>query len=220
MNLFWPAPEIITTGLAVAILWCAFFASGKFRLRQLVRYYALQSLFLAGLLLSLAIYYDQALFVSALLTLFVKVGLLPALILSSAKRSYASGRLTSIIGPTSAYFVSGIVLFLAVFFGMVISSALADTDLMLVTIAMAVIFLGGAMLVARQDIYSEIIGLLTLGNGVALLAAATLGAIQIIFELGIMAVLVGGVIVMSLLARRFKEMYALEDLRELNEPSQ
>jgi hydrogenase-4 component E len=209
--------EVTTISIAVAFLLCAFLGSGKFRLGQIVRYYALQSVFLACLLVSMALQGDSHLYVSALGVIIFKVILIPAIITTSAKRSSASGRLTSFVRPAPSYFVSGLAMLLAVMAGMSIAPALADTDLILTVTAFAAMFLGGAMMAVRRDLYSQIIGFFTLENGISILAAATLGAIPLLAEVGIFFTLTVGALLMSLLSRRLKELYAVEDTGELRE---
>lgn len=209
--------EITTLAVAVAFLLCAFLGSGKFRLGQIVRYYALQSLFLAALLTSLAVHGDEHLYASALGVMIFKVILIPAIITSSAKRSLASGRLTSLVRPAPSYFVSGFTLLLAVIAGMSIAPAMAETDLILIITAFSAMFLGGAMMAVRRDLYSQIIGFFTLENGISILAAATLGAIPLLAEIGIFFTITLGALLMSVLSRRLKELYAIEDTGELRE---
>ena len=209
--------EILTIGLSVSFLLCAFLGSGKFRLGQILRYYALQSLFLAGILISMAAYGDEHLYLSALGVVLFKVILIPTIISTSAARSFASGRLTSFVRPAPSYFVSGFTLLLAVLAGISIAHALEETDLILTVTAFAAMFLGGAMMAVRRDLYSQIIGFFTLENGISILAAATLGAIPLLAEVGIFFTITIGAVLMSMLSRRLKELYAVEESAELKE---
>jgi hydrogenase-4 component E len=209
--------EVTSIALAVSFLLCAFLGSGKFRLGQILRYYSLQSLFLAGLLFSMASHGDEHLYASAVGVVIFKVVLIPAIISNSAKRSSASGRLTSLVRPAPSYFLSGFTLLLAVLVGMSIAPALEDTDLILTVTAFAAMFLGGAMMAVRRDLYSQIIGFFTLENGISILAAATLGAIPLLAEVGIFFTITIGALLMSVLSRRLKELYAVEDTGELRE---
>ena len=203
--------QAATTALCVIFLLCAFLGSGKFRLGQLVRYYALQSLFLAALLVSMALHDDEHLYLTAAAIVVFKVILIPFIISYSAKRSGASGRLTSFIRPAPSYFVSGLAFLLAVFAGLSIAPAIQEADLILIVTSFAAMFLGGAMMTVRRDLYSQIIGFFTLENGISILAAATLGAIPLMAEVGIFFTITLGALLMSLLSRRLKELYAVED---------
>lgn len=217
MSLVFASGEVTTVALGVAFLLCAFLASGKFRLGQLVRYYAIESLFLAGLLASMAAHTDRYLYASAAGVFVCKVILVPLIIMWSAKRSGASGRLMSFVRPAPSYFVSGLALLLAVIASMSIAAALPGADVLFTVIAFAAMFLGGAMMAVRRDLYSQAIGFFTLENGVFLLASATLGAVPLLAELGIFLTITVGALLMSLLSRRLKELYAIEDTGELQE---
>lgn len=209
--------EVSTVALLVVFLLFAFLGSGKFRLGQLVRYYAMQSLCLAGLLVSLAVHGDEHLFVSAAGVVIFKVILIPFILTTSAKRSGLSGRLTSFIRPAPSYFLSGVTMLLAVMAGLSIASSLQQTDLVLTVTAFAAMFMGGAMMAVRRDLYSQIIGFFTMENGITILASATLGAIPLLVEMGIFFTILIGAFLMSLLSRRLKELYAVEDTAELRE---
>lgn len=209
--------EVSTVALLVSFLLCVFMGSGKFRLGQIVRYYSLQSLCLAGLLVSMALHGDEHLFISAAGVILFKTVLIPVILTASAQRSGLSGRLTSLIRPAPTYFLSGVTLLLAVLAGMSIAQSLQQTDLILTVTAFAAMFMGGAMMAVRTDLYSQIIGFLTLENGITILAAATLGAIPLLAEVGIFFTIVIGALLMSLLSRRLKELYAVEDTAELRE---
>jgi hydrogenase-4 membrane subunit HyfE len=101
--------------------------------------------------------------------------------------------------------------------GMSIAKTLPDSDLILTVTAFAAMFLGCAMMAVRRDLYSQIIGFFTFENGIAIVAAATLGAIPIVVEVGIFLTITIGALLMSVLSRRLKELYAVEDTSELRE---
>jgi hydrogenase-4 component E len=209
--------EVTIISVAVTFLLCTFLGSVKFRLGQIIRYYTLQSFFLACLLAVMARYMDEQLYLSALGVLLLKVFLIPTIIATSAKRCSASGRLTSIIRPAPSYFASGATLLLAVLVGIAVAPALERVDIVLTVTGFAALFLGGAMMAVRSDTHSQMIGFLTLENGVTILAAATLGSMPILLQAGMFLTLTASVLLMSSLSRRMKELYAVEDTRELRE---
>ena len=98
-----------------------------------------------------------------------------------------------------------------------IAPAVSDVNLILICLAFAIMLIGSVTMMVRRDPYSQIIAFFTLGNGITLLATATLGAIPLLAELGIDLTVTLGVLLMSLLARRLKELYAVEDTGELRE---
>ena len=210
--------DVVPIALAVAFLLCAFLVSGKFRLGQIVRYFILQSLFLTGLLVSLAVNVDKHLYYAAGLVLLFKVFIIPTIITQCAQRSAATGRLTSFVRPAPSYFVSGATLLLSVLVAKAMVPALGEeTDFILEVTALAAMFLGGAMMAVRRDVYSQIIGFLTFENGITILTVATLGALPLVADIGILITLTLSVWLFCLLSRRLKELYAVEDATRLHE---
>lgn len=203
--------EIGTMSLAVLFLLSAMLGSGKFRLGQMVRYYTLQSLCLAGLFLSLAMTGEPKFYWSMTGVLVFKVIVIPFLLTTSALRVATSGRLTSLIRPAPSYFVSGLMLLLAVWVGMSLAPALPMAEPVLLVTAWAGIFIGAAILALRRDLNSQIVGWLTIDNGLAILALASLGTLPwpLITCLWLATALC--VVIMGTLTRRLKELYAVED---------
>ncbi len=213
-------PNVVIVAACVAITALAFLMSGKFRLGQIVRYFSFQSAFLALLFAALAMTGDPHLYVSVVGVLVLKVVAIPLIILWTASHSGASGRLISLVRPAPSYFMAGFMLLLAVLAGRALGPQVANLDSTLVIVmvsALAVMLLGVAFLMMRRDLYSQIIGFLTLENGISMLGAAILGAIPFLIEAGIFFVITIGAVLMSLLSRRLKELYAVEDTFELIE---
>ena len=213
-------PQVVVLAACVAITASVFLMSGKFRLGQLVRYFAAQSAFLSLLFVGLALSGDAHLYLSAVGVLLLKVVFIPAAILWSAQHSGASGRLTSLVRPAPSYFLAGLMLVLAAIGTQILRPEIAGLDTVtsvVVLSALSVMALGTALLAVRRDLYSQIIGFLTLENGISMLGAATLGAIPFLVEIGIFFVITIGAVLMSLLSSRLKELYAVEDTAQLNE---
>ena len=59
----------------------------------------------------------------------------------------------------------------------------------LVFVALALIFLGFLMLIVRRDLFSQIIGFLTVENGISAFAVAALGGVPFLMEMGVFAVI-------------------------------
>lgn len=213
-------PHILIIASCVAITAAAFLMSGKFRLGQIVRYFATQSFFLVLLLVGLGAIGSAHLYVSAGAVLIVKAIVIPMALMWSAQKSGVSGRLASVIRPAPSYFLAGIMLVLAAVGTQLLRPHMAELDMttsVVMLSALSVMALGAAMLAVRRDLYSQIIGFLTLENGISMLGAATLGAVPLLLEGGVFVVVTLGAVLMSVLSSRLKELYAIEDTAELNE---
>jgi ABC-2 type transport system permease protein len=80
--------------------------------------------------------------------------------------------------------------------------------------------LGFLLLIVRRDLYSQIIGFLTLENGISAFAVVALGGVPFLMEMGIFAVIASGVVLMAILSGQVHALYATHDtdtLRELTD---
>ena len=90
----------------------------------------------------------------------------------------------------------------------------------LLFVALALILLGFLILIVRRDLYSQIIGFLTIENGISAFAVVALGGIPFLMEMGIFAVIGSGVVLMAILSGQVHALYATQDtdtLRELTD---
>ncbi|MFZ2682134.1 MAG: hypothetical protein WAZ14_03520 [Patescibacteria group bacterium] len=210
-------PDAVSIAWSVMFLVGAFLAGGKFRLGQILRYYIFQSLCLVGLMLSLAEVADWHAYLSAASVLVFRAVLMPGLLMLTANQSGASGRLLSFVRPAPSYFVSGVALLAAVLTGIAITPHLPQANIMLVVTAFAGIYMGLVMAAIRRDTYSQVIGFLTFVNGITILAVTTVGGWSILEELGMFVTVLLAVLLFSLLSRKLKELYAVEDTGILKE---
>ncbi|HOG27915.1 MAG TPA: hypothetical protein PLT35_01440, partial [Vicinamibacterales bacterium] len=80
--------------------------------------------------------------------------------------------------------------------------------------------LGFLLIIIRRDLYSQIIGFLTLENGISAFAVVALGGVPFLMEMGIFAVAASGVVLMAVLSGQVHALYASHDtdaLRELTD---
>jgi hydrogenase-4 component E len=101
--------------------------------------------------------------------------------------------------------------------GTAIAPILGDQDLILTVTAFAAMLLGIMMMAVRRDFYSQIVGFLTLENGIAIFVIASLGVLPLTIEILTFVVIGVTALLMSLLARRFKELYAVEEFMTYGE---
>jgi hydrogenase-4 membrane subunit HyfE len=93
--------------LAAGMLLSAFFSMGRKRLPTVLRHYAISSACLAGLIVWHAVRTNHpAEYAGAAATIFVKVGLIPYGILSTARRLGQTLRLKPITRPVASYALS------------------------------------------------------------------------------------------------------------------
>lgn len=189
----------------------------KFRLPALVRFYALSSLALAGIAFALSVEGDEHAWIIGLVTIIVKVLLIPFLILFAARKSKASLRLQSFLRPAPSYFLAACILLLTLFITFDSPFVFGKSIGILFFVSISLVMLGITMMIVRRDLYSQIIGFLVLENGLALFGIVTVGSIPILIELGIFLVITTSVFIMSSLSSNVQELYGSGDTEKLRE---
>lgn len=208
--------------LVGGLLGAAVLTTVSFRLRAMLRAYALSAMFLA--LLSVSVGLRQGLedpYAFAVATVILKVICIPAFLFALARRTGAPLRLQSFVRAASTLFVAGllgaITFFVSVRAAVFFPSSIPVSFLM---IAIYLILLGFAMMILRRDILSQMVGFLTLENGISMISVITVGSLPLFIELGVFSAVAMSTIVMSHLFRRIQETYGAPDsslLRELVE---
>ncbi|TSC79924.1 MAG: NADH dehydrogenase (quinone) [Candidatus Peregrinibacteria bacterium Gr01-1014_25] len=208
--------------LVGGLIGAAVLTTVSFRLRAMLRAYALSAICLA--LLSVSVGLRQGLedpFAFAVATMLLKVIAIPAFLYSLARHTGAPLRLQSFVRAATTLFVAGllgaITFFVSSRTASYVPSSIPPSFL---TIAIYLILLGFTMMILRRDILSQMIGFLTLENGISMISVITVGSLPLFIEVGVFSAVAMSTIVMSHLFRRIQEAYGAPDsslLRELVE---
>ena len=203
---------------AGGLLFAAVLTAQTLRLQLMIQLYAIASFFLAGITVTLAIQHGaQHLLFAAVATVAIKVCVIPFIVGRMAKRVNASMRLVSSLRSTTTLFlVIGVLLL--VLFNFNHSAFFASVNpTYILFISISLVLIGFLMMVLRRDIYSEIIGFLTLENGISLFSVATIGSGPAYVEIGIFSAILIGAVLMTLLSRRVCELYGTESTDPMRE---
>lgn len=198
---------------------------GKVRLKAILRYYALSSLAIAGIAWSLIplVPKEEAmhLWIFAIFTIVTKTFMVPYVVnrIGHVKKSLTN--LPSFLRPGKSYFLA-IILLVITYFALkkipVIN--LMEWNAVLFYTSFALIVLGIALMIIKRNIYSEIVGLLVVENGIAVFVLATVGSLPLMIEFGIFSVTVATAYILALLSAQISELHGssdTDDLRELIE---
>lgn len=210
---------LLNAAFAGACLMVTMLTVVSLRLRTMVRYFALSSLFLSLLIAGIGFAQEsEHLYSIAAANFFFKTLIIPWLIVMAARRSSASGRLRAYLRPASTLFIL-LVVFAFVFAGVQRSPFFTTTDPgYLLHLAVSLVLIGFFMMIIRRDILSQIVGFLVMENGIAMFSYATVNSLPVLIELGIFATVTVGVLLMSILSHHVRLLYGTEDtdmLREL-----
>ena len=217
-----PIQDVLVGGMLLA----AFFSVGRKRLPAFLRYYAVSSACLAGVIAASALQTGHpAEYTGAVLTLLVKVTVIPLGLLALGRRS-GELRLKPITRPVLSYALALCAVAVAYLMSRRVPLAAAGFGgglaevWGLLFVALALILIGFLLLIIRRDLYSQIVGFLTLENGISAFAVVAIGGAPFLMETGIFAVIATGVLMMALLSQQVHEIYRSQDpevLRDLTD---
>ncbi len=203
---------------------CVVLLFGKVRLKAILRYYAVSSLAIAALawsLVSLAPAEEKMhLWLFAIFTILTKTFAVPYVINRSSHAKKSLTNLSSFLRPGKSYFLAVALLVVTYF----VLRHISITGLIrwnsLLYASITLIVLGIAMMIIKKNIFSQIVGLLIIENGIAVFVLATIGSLPIVIEFGIFAVTVVTAYILAILSARIAELCGsadTDDLRGLTE---
>lgn len=183
---------------------------GKPRLPGMVRYFGLASLCLAGLIVTTSLMRgEEQPYTIAAINILFKVILIPWILLYTARHVHASMSLKFYLRPTAMYFGILLILIASVFVAMKFSD--------LPYLSITLILLGLVFMVARRDLFSQIMGFMIMENGIAAYGVLMIGGFPFLVETGILLVVITGAVLMAVLSHQVQELYATEDTESLTE---
>lgn len=214
-----PAPTFATQvlqTLAGALLLISFAMLAERRSRRLVTLLIWQGVVLVTSTLLVAVTAQQPhLFYSAALTLVLKVGVLPWILLRLMGRLGIERDNEPLVNvPTLMLVGLGLVVFA---FGLAQPiTALATTVIrQTLGIALAVILLALLMILARRKAFTQVIGFLALENGLFFAATTTTYGMPMVVELGIALDVLVGVFIFGVFFFHIREQFDSLDLHHL-----
>jgi formate hydrogenlyase subunit 4/hydrogenase-4 membrane subunit HyfE len=202
---------------ALAIFF-AVFLFGNIRSRSVVRYYVLSSLSIAAIAATLAFSDSESkmhLLLFALGTILIKVVAVPWIIAYIIKHHKNINQLQTFLKPTPSYFLAGAILVVAFFVINAVPFLGAISLANVLYASIVLVMLGVMKMVINRNLFSQIVGLLVLENGLALFTLVTIKTFPIVIESGIFAVTIISVFILSKLSMNIKELYGSTDTEEL-----
>lgn len=214
-----PTPSLtaqLLNGFAAGLLLISFAMLAQRRTRTLITLFAWQGAILFASTTLVA--YSAGLrhlYFSAALTLVLKVGLLPWILLRLVRRLEAQWDTEPLINiPTTMLLGVGLVIFA---FGLAQPlSALATTITRnTLGIALAVILLAFMMMITRQKAVTQVVGFLAMENGLFFAATSATYGMPMVVELGIALDVLVGVFILGIFFFQIREQFESLDLRHL-----
>lgn len=203
--------------IIIGLLVSAFGMVFSKRVGALIGSFSAQSFFLFLLTLIEAVRGGQIdLYIVAGLILIIKVLIIPKILLKMAAEMKVNEKLVFFIGPEISLLIALIFVFLSwVFSGMVF----AGQDTMLknyAAVSFSIMALGFFIMVFRLKALAQIVGFLSMENGVFLLASLIFGGMSFLVEMAIFFDVFVGAIILGIFVYRINRIFASIDVDKLN----
>ncbi len=179
-------PEQVVLILAALILLSSFLMLAQVRLDSMINTFALQGLllFFATLLMAF-ISGKYHLLISAALTLFLKVFFIPYKLRSLVVRLDINREIESIANPSLIMlFAAGLVLF-SYYVALPIRALSLLATRNTIAISLAVVLIGMLMVISRRKAVSQVVGFMSMENGLFFAAVVATYGMPMVVELGI-----------------------------------
>lgn len=219
--------QLLADFFAGGLLLATFMMIGKIRLLQMLRYFAIASFFLAALGGIIAFSRGEPeLYIGPIATILFKVIFIPAFISYTAKKIPSSYQLKMYIRPATTYFLFALILIISAIIVRNLPSTFSSSggifqDVFffrsLLFISIALILSGFSLIIIRKDLFSQVLGLMTIENGIAAFGLVALNDVPLFLEMGVFFVIMVSTIIMALLTEKVHEVYLSGDTENLNE---
>ena len=211
-NALGSAAVIVTVG-AVVVLW-------RHRLRSIVAALAVQGVALAATAALLGVHeHDRGLLVVAGLVLLVKAVVIPGLLARVVAATPGARESDPLVNVPASLVVAGLLTLGAFVAARPIVALVGGPTGKLVPLGLATVLIGFFAMVARRRAMSQVVGLLLVDNGIALVAFLVTSGVPVIVEFGSTLDVLFGVVVLRVLLARLSALgfSDLDQLRSLHD---
>ena len=196
---------------AVVALW-------RRSLSAIVRTLAFQGLAVAAVALLLGIkHHEPAQLAVAIITLIVKVGFVPAILLRIVTSLPDRQETERLVNPTATLVVAAVTIVAAFGATQPLVRLTPSPESNLLPTGFAVVLVAYLGLVTRRNAVTQIVGFLTLENGVALVAVLAAAHVSLASELAVSLDVLLAVLVLQVLTTRMRSKVGAFDLDHLQE---
>ncbi|HUY22331.1 MAG TPA: hypothetical protein VMV22_08310 [Acidimicrobiales bacterium] len=203
---------------AAAVLLCAVVTLWRRSLGAIVRALAIQGLALACVAMVIGLHQrDPGLVVVGLLVLAAKAAVVPMLITRVVRGDPGSRETQPLVNVPASLVAAGALTFLAFAATRSVTALVPTTAGRLIPLGLACMLVGFFALVTRRKAVSQIVGILLVDNGVALVAFLATAGVPLLVELGASLDVLLAVIVLRVLATHLRSRLGPFDLDQLTE---
>ncbi|MFP3567484.1 formate hydrogenlyase [Paraburkholderia sp. SIMBA_030] len=202
--------------LAAILLLLSFAMLSQRRILSLIHLYTLQGLTLVSANLILGfVTADTHIYISALLTLVLKVGLIPWILYRLVRRLNVKTDVESLLNIPATLLIGIVLVIVAFNVASPISQLASSVARGTLGIALACVLLSFMMMITRAKAIPQVIGFLSMENGLFFAAAAATNGMPMIVELGIGLDVLVGILILGVFMFQIREQFDSLDIHHL-----
>jgi hydrogenase-4 component E len=206
----------IVNFLAAILLLLSFAMLSQRRILSLIHLYTLQGLTLVSANLVLGfVTADVHLYISAALTLLLKVGLIPWILYRLVQRLNVKTDVEPLLNIPATLLVGIVLVIIAFNVASPISQLASSVARGTLGIALACVLLSFMMMITRAKAIPQVIGFLSMENGLFFAAAAATNGMPMIVELGIGLDVLVGILILGVFMFQIREQFDSLDIHHL-----
>ncbi|KAE8761264.1 formate hydrogenlyase [Paraburkholderia madseniana] len=206
----------IVNFLAAILLLLSFAMLSQRRILSLIHLYTLQGLTLVSANVILGyVTADVHLYISAALTLVLKVGLIPWILYRLVRRLNVKADVESLLNIPATLLIGIVLVIVAFNVASPISQLASSVARGTLGIALACVLLSFMMMITRAKAISQVIGFLSMENGLFFAAAAATNGMPMIVELGIGLDVLVGILILGVFMFQIREQFDSLDIHHL-----
>jgi len=202
--------------LAAVLLLLSFAMLAQRRILSLIHLYTLQGVALVSANLILGyVTSDVHLYISAVLTLILKVGLIPWILYRLVQRLNVKTDIETLLNIPATLLIGIVLVIVAFNVATPISQLATSVARGTLGIALACVLLSFMMMIARSKAIPQVIGFLSMENGLFFAAAAATNGMPMIVELGIGLDVLVGILILGVFMFQIREQFDSLDIHHL-----
>ncbi|MFP3558944.1 formate hydrogenlyase [Paraburkholderia sp. SIMBA_049] len=202
--------------LAAVLLMVSFAMLSQRRILTLIHLYTLQgiALVLANLVLGF-VTDDVHLYISGMLTLILKVGLIPWILYRLVQRLNVKTDVETLLNIPTILLIGIVLVIVAFNVATPVSQLASSVARGTLGIALACVLLSFMMMITRSKAIPQVIGFLSMENGLFFAAAAATNGMPMIVELGIGLDVLVGILILGVFMFQIREQFDSLDIHHL-----
>jgi hydrogenase-4 component E len=202
--------------LAAILLLLSFAMLSQRRILSLIHLYTLQGLTLVSANVILGyVTADVHLYISAALTLVLKVGLIPWILYRLVQRLNVKTDVEPLLNIPATLLIGIVLVIVAFNVASPISQLASSVARGTLGIALACVLLSFMMMITRAKAIPQVIGFLSMENGLFFAAAAATNGMPMIVELGIGLDVLVGILILGVFMFQIREQFDSLDIHHL-----